>query len=169
MFITMTARNEPSSVPHNNEFGEWLAAQIEERGWTHSQFAKRAHISRVTISDFVTGKRLPSLDTARRLAAALRMRDVDMARRIGLLDPSPPEVEDEDRLLRLFRALPAASRLMTLAMLEIFVEHVGAVHHMPEYDSSLAASLEELAALWATLGPAARRALLAEIRERGRR
>jgi transcriptional regulator with XRE-family HTH domain len=165
----MTAYNAPKSVPKNNDFGEWLAAQIDERGWTHRQFAKRSRVSRVTISDYVTGKRMPSLDTARKIARALGLRDVSVARLANLLDPSPPEVEDEDRLLRLFRALPAASRLMTLAMLEIFVEHVGAIHHMPEYDSSLAASLEELAALWATLGPAARRALLAEIRERGRR
>jgi transcriptional regulator with XRE-family HTH domain len=163
----MAARTQP--VPKNNDFGEWLAREIEERSWSHRQFAKRAQVHHITISELVTGKRLPGLDVAKRIAAALRMRDVDVLRRAGLLDPSPPEVEDEDRLLRLFRALPAASRLMTLAMLEIFVEHVGAIHHMPEYDSSLAASLEELAALWATLGPASRRALLAEIRERGRR
>jgi transcriptional regulator with XRE-family HTH domain len=161
----MTARTQP--VPRNNEFGLWLAAQIEDRGWSHRQFAKRAQVHHITISELVTGKRLPGLPVAKRIAAALGMRDVDALRRAGLLDPSPPEVEDEDRLLRLFRALPPASRLMVLAMLEIFVEHTAAVHHMPEYDSSLAASLEELAALWATLGPASRRALLAEIRERG--
>jgi transcriptional regulator with XRE-family HTH domain len=166
----MSARNDPP-IPHNNDFGLWLAHEIEIRGWSQREFARRAGVSRITISELVTGKRLPGMSAAKRIADELGVRDVDVLRRAGLLDPSPPEVEDEDRLLRLFRALPPTSRLMTLAMLEIFVEHVGAVHHMPDAvrDSSLAASLEELAALWSTLGPAARRALLAEIRERGRR
>jgi transcriptional regulator with XRE-family HTH domain len=52
-------------------FASWLALQLRMRRLSHEQLARRSGVHRSTITRLVSGQRRPTLETARRLVAAL--------------------------------------------------------------------------------------------------
>ena len=52
-------------------FATWLALQLRMRRLSHEQLARRSGVHRSTITRLVSGHRRPTLETARRLVAAL--------------------------------------------------------------------------------------------------
>lgn len=62
----------PADVRDNmNNFGEWLRAERERRGWSQAQIAEQAETSIPTISRVETGERNPSRKLATKIATAL--------------------------------------------------------------------------------------------------
>lgn len=50
------------------EFHERLRAIVEEKGWTHAQFATMLNISRPTATQYLNGHHPPPMDTLRKIA-----------------------------------------------------------------------------------------------------
>lgn len=75
-------------------FKEWLSGEMEARGWSQAELARRANTSRSAINGLLSGWRGPGPDLARSIAHALKLPDETVFRAAGLLPPKP---EDETR------------------------------------------------------------------------
>ena len=93
-------------------FRHWLQTQLEQRGWSMSELARRCDVSHPTISRFMSGKRDISSDVVRAIAHALEMPEEQLFRQAGLLSPLPAPEDDPTltRLQEIALRLPAAER-----------------------------------------------------------
>jgi transcriptional regulator with XRE-family HTH domain len=57
------------------DFGEWLLAEIERRGWERKTLAAKSDVGFTTVSQIIAGLRNPSRDMVTRLASALSSED----------------------------------------------------------------------------------------------
>ena len=74
----------PSVTRYNNDFGEWLAWLMEDRGITSSrQVTNRTDVSHTTIEDIVKRGRRPTLETAIKVALGFGEDVVAAVRRAG--------------------------------------------------------------------------------------
>ena len=96
-------------------FGKWLSREIDQRGWTQSELARRCRVSHVTISRVVTGERNPGQDLCKKIAKALEVPPEVIFRKAGLL-PSIEELDDKSasELLTIFKNLDRERRAMLL-------------------------------------------------------
>lgn len=74
----------------------WLANELNERGWSQRELARRADIAPTTVSEVLAERRKPTFDFCAAIAGPLGKTPVDVFRLAGLL-PSPPEVVNEPR------------------------------------------------------------------------
>lgn len=81
----------------NSTFTEWLSSEMELRGWSQAELARRANTSRSAINGLLSGSRGPGPDLARSIAHALKLPDETVFRAAGLLPPvSDDEAKFED-------------------------------------------------------------------------
>jgi transcriptional regulator with XRE-family HTH domain len=78
------------------EFSSWLLAQLEARGWTQSELARRSRISQPTLSRISTGTRQVGPDAALAIARALGESPVKVFRLAKLLSPALPDPLADD-------------------------------------------------------------------------
>lgn len=71
----------------NSTFTEWLSSEMELRGWSQAELARRANTSRSAINGLLSGSRGPGPDLARSIAHALKLPDETVFRAAGLLPP----------------------------------------------------------------------------------
>ena len=82
-------------------FGEWLLAQLQDRGWTQAELARRAHVAQPTLNRIVNETRQAGPDAA--LAIAKReQNEPEIGRLLGILKERYGAGKE---LLRLFKAL----------------------------------------------------------------
>ena len=72
-------------------FALWLSNELRDRDVTQAEFARKAGISAALVSNWITGGRVPSIQSAQAIAEAL---DVDI--RVVLTKLGLPMVEDSD-------------------------------------------------------------------------
>lgn len=77
-------------------FADWLRVQLRERGWSESELARRAGVSRSAINLITNEKTSPGYEVASGIADAFGLRREDVFRIAGLL---PPLSEAEDKAL----------------------------------------------------------------------
>jgi transcriptional regulator with XRE-family HTH domain len=99
------------------EIGEWLGQQLQERGWSSSELARRAGISQSSVSNVLTGKQVPGLEFCKGAAQALGMRTEELLSLAGHLPPLPAPVVEEREALRLLRGLSGPMRDVALSLL----------------------------------------------------
>jgi transcriptional regulator with XRE-family HTH domain len=75
------------------EFTDWLQKEIEQRGWTVAELARRAEVAHGTINNVMSGMRNPGLDLCCALAHALGVPEVEVLWRAGLLRERPATVD----------------------------------------------------------------------------
>jgi transcriptional regulator with XRE-family HTH domain len=92
------------------ELSSWIIAEIDSRGWSIRQLARRAELSHATINDVVSGNTRPGFKFCVGIAHALNVPPEDVLRRAGLLPAIPEEVHEREELLHYFTALPADDR-----------------------------------------------------------
>jgi len=108
---------------NDDVFSEWLDQQIKERKWTHAEFARRAHVSRATVSK--TTRQLivrPSVKTCQGFAKALGLPEDIILHRAGWLpgqstqaEPSPAIAE----LVKIFVSLSSRSQTILLGIAQV--------------------------------------------------
>lgn len=69
----------------NDDFGQWITNELQERGWSQSEAARRGGFSSAMISGVITGQVNPGLDFCRGLAQAFKMPVEEVFRRAGIL------------------------------------------------------------------------------------
>jgi len=77
---------------------EWLLEQIEERGWTQAELARRAGLAQSTLNRIINETRQLGPDAALAIARALGERPETVYRLAGLLPPAPV-ADDELKLM----------------------------------------------------------------------
>ena len=79
----------------NERFARWVTAELDERGWSQSQAARRGGFSASMLSKVVAGSANPGLDLFQGIAVAFRIPLEDVLRQAGILPdygPIPAEV-----------------------------------------------------------------------------
>jgi len=71
----------------NTDFSVWLKEQMRAKGWRQSEFAHAAHVDPAVVSNIVTGKRGPGLETCNAFARALQIPPEVVLQAAGLLSP----------------------------------------------------------------------------------
>jgi transcriptional regulator with XRE-family HTH domain len=67
---------------------DWIDGELQARGWTTRELARRAGLSHTTISNVMTGKRLPGWDFLVAIAAPLGSTSVEVFIMAGKLSHS---------------------------------------------------------------------------------
>lgn len=107
----------PYTVNMEKDFSAWLMAELEKRGWTNSELARRAGVVPSTVSMILSNQKQPGLDFCIGVARALGELPESILRRAGLLPPLPAAVEMENEVLQIYRTLPITQRRTILSML----------------------------------------------------
>mgnify|MGYP003681892208 CR=1 FL=1 len=95
----------------------WLVAELDDRGWSQRELARRARLSHTTISQVLSEVRAPTWDLCAQVARALGVPVDDVFILAGLKRPLPPAVAEEGEALELLRSLPGAVRATVLTIL----------------------------------------------------
>lgn len=98
-------------------FDDWLIAELEARGWSNSELARRAGLVPSTVSMVVSGHNRPGLEFCVGVGRALSVPPERVLRRAGLLPSLPEEVEEEREVIGILRGLPFRVRMTVVAML----------------------------------------------------
>ena len=72
-----------------DEFAEWLFNELDRRGWSYSELARRGNFAHSSISQIVNEGRQPGLKVALGIARAFGVPHYEVLRQAGLLPPLP--------------------------------------------------------------------------------
>ena len=67
------------------KFAAWLALQLEDRGWSNRELARRAGVSHTSMNDVVSGQGAITAKFCRKISRALKVPLEETMRRAGLL------------------------------------------------------------------------------------
>jgi len=87
------------------EFSTWLMQELERRGWSNSELARRAEVVPSTISMIISGSANPGVDACLGIARAFNEDPVKVFRLAGLLPALSTRKEIEEEILNLFYEL----------------------------------------------------------------
>lgn len=116
---TILLKRDIMSADMDTAFSEWLNEEMNKRGWSQSDLARAAGISRQAVSDYINQKRTtPTPEALTAIAHGLKIPIETAFRAAGLL-PTPPEwnptqaewedifgklsLEDQEELLQIAR------------------------------------------------------------------
>lgn len=71
-----------------NDFFTWLNNELDTRGWSNSELARRAGLAHSTVSMTLSGKNKVTWEFCAAIAAAFHIPPVTVFTRAGLLPPS---------------------------------------------------------------------------------
>ena len=74
-------------------FGEWLQQELNQRGWSHRELARRAKMSQAVVSRIVSGHTSPTCGFCIGIAAPLEVSPVHIMQLAGVL-PEDTKLSD---------------------------------------------------------------------------
>jgi len=103
-----------------NDFAAWLEEEMQRRGWSQSELAKRAFLNRAVINKILSRMTKPTPETLQAIARALGYPQELVFRKAGLLtDPPPPNHDPDIQLaLHLLSNLPPDARREALEFIQ---------------------------------------------------
>ena len=112
----------------SRELAEWLNRELNERGWSQGELARRANISGGTLSMVMNQQRGAGPDLCSAIAAALRVPPEKIFRLAGLLPHVPEDRQMEQELLDSFHYLSRQERYTLLVMARALREASAGYH-----------------------------------------
>ncbi|GAP11783.1 predicted transcriptional regulators [Bellilinea caldifistulae] len=103
-------------------FSEWLLNQLNSRGWTQAELARRAGVSRTAISDVISDKHSAGFELCLAISRALNLPPETVFRAAGLLPPVSPAIALSEEVMYLLQKLPVEEQERFLALLRFEVE-----------------------------------------------
>ena len=100
-----------------NKFVAWLIQQLQARGWTNSELARRADVVPSTISMVISEQKRPGFHLCVGIARAFGMQPEIILRKAGLLPSLPPAVIEEREAVAILRSLSDVTRGVVMQML----------------------------------------------------
>ena len=100
----------------------WFKMQIEDRGWSLRETARRLDVSHTTIVNLVNGRSRPSVELCKRIARTFSVSHLEVMRLAGLLDPAPPNTARLEEVKQLFTELTGEEQDIVLAQIRALVE-----------------------------------------------
>ena len=99
------------------DFADWLTEEVEKRGWSFRELARRAGLSSGAISQITTQRSFPGPEFCTGVARAFRIPPEEVFRRAGLLPPLPEtEKKKQSVWLRFTRLTPEQQDLILTTM-----------------------------------------------------
>ena len=108
-----------------NTFGNWLEQEINERGWSQAELARKATSSRTSINNIINGRRDPGPEMCRAIANALNLPQEYIFKKAGLIDvdngeeDTSPTLEEANELME---QLPEEYQQQALALIRFLYE-----------------------------------------------
>jgi transcriptional regulator with XRE-family HTH domain len=100
-----------------SKLSDFLNDEIEDRGWSKRELARRSGISSAQVTDVMNERAKAGAEFCVSVARALGEEPEDMLRLAGILPPLPPAVKEEREAVRLFRRFDPPARGMILTTL----------------------------------------------------
>lgn len=104
-----------------NEFAKWLMIEMEKRGISQAELARRSNTTQGTISRIVSGERNIGFDVCVAISRALHIAPENVLRAAGLLPPVPETTEQKETLVYLFDQLTEKDRQTILDMMNFLL------------------------------------------------
>lgn len=104
-------------VTVSDELVGWLAEEIERRGWSMRELARRAGLSHATVSQVLSGQQAPTWGFCAAIAGPLDEPVDELFIRAGLKRRPPAPVQEEHEVVAIVRGLPADVRAWLMVML----------------------------------------------------
>jgi transcriptional regulator with XRE-family HTH domain len=104
------------------KFIEWLRSEINERGWSQNELARRAGLSSGGMSLIMTQQRGVTAEVCQAIARALKDPEEEVFRHAGLLPDRPSYDVRERRALFMFDQLSVAQQEHILELMRSMVE-----------------------------------------------
>ena len=82
------------------DFSEWLVAELDQRGWSRSEAARRGDISSSMFDKVINGYAKPGKKFLDGLAQAFEMPPIVLYRKAGLLEPEPDKSELVEQIMQ---------------------------------------------------------------------
>lgn len=105
----------------SDEFVRWLNLEVERRGWSFRELARRAGLSSGMISKVTTQQVMPSWEFCYKISQAFKLNPVVTFRLAGLMPPGRPKVSEEEAAGALIRHLSPDYRRFVITTLEALV------------------------------------------------
>jgi transcriptional regulator with XRE-family HTH domain len=101
----------------NDKLAQWLAKEIEDRGWSIRETGRRAGLSHTPIANILAGQANPGLTVLVKLADVFGASREDVLRLAGVLPPLPGIDEDATlrRMIEIVKRLSPEDREEVLA------------------------------------------------------
>jgi transcriptional regulator with XRE-family HTH domain len=106
-----------ATIEWMSKLSDFLNDEIEERGWSKRELARRSGISSAQVTDVMNERAQAGAEFCVSVARALGEDPEDMLRLAGILPPLPPAVREEGEALRLFRSFDPQAREVILVTL----------------------------------------------------
>lgn len=104
----------------NDAFVGWLNKELEQRGWSRSEAARRGSISSSSYYKVITGQADPGLKFCTAVARAFRVPLDEVLLRAGMVPSSRRRVDQVNEFGILYRVEDPAARERTEEMLDVF-------------------------------------------------
>ena len=138
-------------VPVTIELISWLSTELDTKGWSQRELAKRAGISQATVSQVLSQQQRPTWDFCAQIAGPLGI-SVDQAFILaGLKRRPPPAVEEESEFVAIIRELPAYTRDIVLTMVKALGQGsatVAAIRQMTPLEREILDAFRNLDPAW---------------------
>lgn len=93
----------------------WINDELEKRGWSYGELARRSGITGAAISHLVNGRNRPGFELCTGVAQAFGVDPVFVLRLAELLPSVSPAAQNEDELIAIYRQLNETNRLAVRA------------------------------------------------------
>jgi transcriptional regulator with XRE-family HTH domain len=98
----------------------WLNEQLDERGWSFSELARRADLNSSTVSLVLSEQRNPGFEFCVKIAEALGERYPFVLELAGLVPESPPHVHEEEETIEILRSADPVTRQTILTIIRAY-------------------------------------------------
>ena len=110
ILISKENTNEAIMYSMENSLQEWVGDEMNARGWNRSELARRAHVSRGTISNILNGMRGIGVDVAEKLANAFDVPPSLVMKKAGIIAERVSESDEKEEIFGLFTQLSPEER-----------------------------------------------------------
>ena len=104
MIVTFNKRYVIIEAVDNN-LSTWILSQLDERGWSQSELARRSGLTRTTISKIISEQSSLGIDSMTGLAKAFRLPVTEILQQAGLIPKIPEATAKEEQILFMFRQM----------------------------------------------------------------
>lgn len=101
----------------DNKLATWISSELETRGWSARELGRRSGYTGAYISRIISGEQSGSFDFVAKIAPVFGKTPEDGFRQAGLLSPQPGSIQEEQKLLSVFRHLAPAHQKLLVEML----------------------------------------------------
>lgn len=105
----------------SEKFIQWLLEELNQRGWSQADLARRSRITPTQISRILSGSRNPGTEALTAIAGALNVPAAMLFQLAGVLPPESASPPDLDEWVHLYKSLPKDDReeLIQLARMKV--------------------------------------------------